>query len=145
MASLVVHGWLDPECNYGFRGGSPAHICHVANYEHHAYRFENLWAYEAIEAGVVLDRDRSEAVDLTLVTSGLRLANRSRQTELRWVLGGLVRRAITIYMTDFARVSSTTPTCGWGSWRLRRSQHGGGPGVFFRTGARYPSIILFYG
>eukprot|EP00873_Tetraselmis_striata_P036398 jgi/Tetstr1/456662/TSEL_043363.t1 len=43
---------------------------------------KNLWASVAIDAGAVLDRDRSGAGDLTLETSGLRPADRSRPSDL---------------------------------------------------------------
>eukprot|EP00873_Tetraselmis_striata_P001208 jgi/Tetstr1/421472/TSEL_012421.t1 len=68
---------------------------------------KNLWASVAIDAGVVLDRDRSGAGDLTLETSGLRPADRSRPSDL--TLAGWGGAACN-YMIDFACVSSTTPT-----------------------------------
>eukprot|EP00873_Tetraselmis_striata_P022044 jgi/Tetstr1/442308/TSEL_030449.t1 len=43
---------------------------------------KNLWASVAIDAGAVLDRDRSGAGDLTLETSGLRPVDRSRPSDL---------------------------------------------------------------
>eukprot|EP00873_Tetraselmis_striata_P028935 jgi/Tetstr1/449199/TSEL_036406.t1 len=74
---------------------------------------KNLWASVAIDdAGAVLDRDRSGAGDLTLETSGLRPADRSRPSDLAlagwgrgWGRGGACD-----YMIDFACVSSRTPT-----------------------------------
>eukprot|EP00873_Tetraselmis_striata_P038529 jgi/Tetstr1/458793/TSEL_045177.t1 len=69
---------------------------------------KNLWASVAIEAGAVLDRGRSEVGDLTLETSGLRPADRSRPSDL--TLAGWGGGACD-YMIDFACVSSTTPTC----------------------------------
>eukprot|EP00873_Tetraselmis_striata_P041488 jgi/Tetstr1/461752/TSEL_006841.t1 len=57
---------------------------------------KNLWAFVAIDAGAVLDRDRSGAGDLTLETIGLRLADRSRPSDLtlagndpRWCTPGI--------------------------------------------------------
>eukprot|EP00873_Tetraselmis_striata_P005056 jgi/Tetstr1/425320/TSEL_015770.t1 len=70
----------------------------------------NLWASVAIEAGAVLARDRSGVGDLTLETSGLRPADRSRPSDL--TLAGW-RGLACDYMIDFACVSSTTPT--WGN------------------------------
>eukprot|EP00873_Tetraselmis_striata_P015204 jgi/Tetstr1/435468/TSEL_024374.t1 len=70
---------------------------------------KNRWASVAIEAGAVLDRDHSGVGDLTLETSGLRPADRSRPSDLTvagWGGG-------CDYMTDFACVSSMTPT--WGN------------------------------
>eukprot|EP00873_Tetraselmis_striata_P011415 jgi/Tetstr1/431679/TSEL_021207.t1 len=43
---------------------------------------KNLWASVAIDAGAVLDRDRSGAGDLTLDTSGLGPTDRSRPSDL---------------------------------------------------------------
>eukprot|EP00873_Tetraselmis_striata_P004846 jgi/Tetstr1/425110/TSEL_015572.t1 len=68
---------------------------------------KNLWASVAIDAGAVLDRDRSGAGDLTLETSGLRPADRSRPSDLTLAGWG---GAACDYMIDFACVSSTTPT-----------------------------------
>eukprot|EP00873_Tetraselmis_striata_P008923 jgi/Tetstr1/429187/TSEL_019140.t1 len=68
---------------------------------------KNLWASVAIDAGAVLDRDRSGAGDLTLKTSGLRPADRSRPSDLTLAGWG---GAACDYMIDFACVSSTTPT-----------------------------------
>eukprot|EP00873_Tetraselmis_striata_P006611 jgi/Tetstr1/426875/TSEL_017089.t1 len=68
---------------------------------------KNLWASVAIDAGAVLDRDRSGAGDLTLETSGLRPADRSRPSDLTLAGWG---GASCDYMIDFACVSSTTPT-----------------------------------
>eukprot|EP00873_Tetraselmis_striata_P019414 jgi/Tetstr1/439678/TSEL_028097.t1 len=68
---------------------------------------KNLWASVAIDAGAVLDRDRSGAGDLTLETSGLRPADRSRPSDLTLAGWG---GAACDYMIDFASVSSTTPT-----------------------------------
>eukprot|EP00873_Tetraselmis_striata_P025878 jgi/Tetstr1/446142/TSEL_033740.t1 len=68
---------------------------------------KNLWASVAIDAGAVLDRDRSGAGDLTLETSGLRPADRSRPSDL--TLSGWEGPSCD-YMIDFACVSSTTPT-----------------------------------
>eukprot|EP00873_Tetraselmis_striata_P007113 jgi/Tetstr1/427377/TSEL_017541.t1 len=68
---------------------------------------KNLWASVAIDAGAVLDRDRSGAGDLTLETSGLRPADRSRPSDLTLAGWGA---AACDYMIDFACVSSTTPT-----------------------------------
>eukprot|EP00873_Tetraselmis_striata_P001538 jgi/Tetstr1/421802/TSEL_012705.t1 len=72
-----------------------------------AVRAEILWASVAIDAGAVLDRDRSGAGDLTLETSGLRPADRSRPSDLTLAGWG---GAACDYMIDFACVSSTTPT-----------------------------------
>eukprot|EP00873_Tetraselmis_striata_P040262 jgi/Tetstr1/460526/TSEL_005785.t1 len=69
---------------------------------------KNMWASVAIDAGAVLDRDRSGAGDLTLETSGLRPADRSRPSDL--TLAGCVGGAACDYMIDFACVISTTPT-----------------------------------
>eukprot|EP00873_Tetraselmis_striata_P010620 jgi/Tetstr1/430884/TSEL_020641.t1 len=71
---------------------------------------KSLWAFVAIEAGTVLDRDRSAVGDLTLETSGLRPADRSRRSDL--TLAGLGGPACD-YMIECACVSSTTPT--WGN------------------------------
>eukprot|EP00873_Tetraselmis_striata_P004820 jgi/Tetstr1/425084/TSEL_015548.t1 len=68
---------------------------------------KNLWASVAIDAGAVLDRDRSGAGDLTLETSGLRPTDRSRPSDLTLAGWG---GAACDYMIDFACVSSTTPT-----------------------------------
>eukprot|EP00873_Tetraselmis_striata_P043314 jgi/Tetstr1/463578/TSEL_008457.t1 len=68
---------------------------------------KNLWASVAIDAGAVLDRDRSGAGDLTLETSGLRPADRSQPSDLTLAGWG---GAACDYMIDFACVSSTTPT-----------------------------------
>eukprot|EP00873_Tetraselmis_striata_P018637 jgi/Tetstr1/438901/TSEL_027409.t1 len=68
---------------------------------------KNLWASVAIDAGAVLDWDRSGAGDLTLETSGLRPADRSRPSDLTLAGWG---GAACDYMIDFACVSSTTPT-----------------------------------
>eukprot|EP00873_Tetraselmis_striata_P038491 jgi/Tetstr1/458755/TSEL_045140.t1 len=75
---------------------------------------KNLWASVAIEAGAVLDRDRSGAGDLTLETSGLRPADRSLAgvgLDAGGVAGveGGGGGAACDYMIDFACVSSTTP------------------------------------
>eukprot|EP00873_Tetraselmis_striata_P023066 jgi/Tetstr1/443330/TSEL_031345.t1 len=67
---------------------------------------KNLWASVAIDAGAVLDRDRSGAGDLTLETSVLRPTDRSRPSDLTLAGGG----AACDYMIDIACVSSTTPT-----------------------------------
>eukprot|EP00873_Tetraselmis_striata_P004582 jgi/Tetstr1/424846/TSEL_015349.t1 len=75
---------------------------------------KNMWASVAIEAGAVLDRDRSGVRDLTLETSGLRPADRSRPSDL--TLAGWGRPACD-YMIDVACVSSTTPTWGNGPRR----------------------------
>eukprot|EP00873_Tetraselmis_striata_P004622 jgi/Tetstr1/424886/TSEL_015381.t1 len=69
---------------------------------------KNLWASVAIEPGAVLDRDRSGVGDLTLETSGLRPADRSRPSDLT-----LAGQAACDYMIDFACVFFTTPT--WGN------------------------------
>eukprot|EP00873_Tetraselmis_striata_P012446 jgi/Tetstr1/432710/TSEL_022077.t1 len=80
----------------------------VANYKHRMHTaLKNLWASVAIDAGAVLDRDRSGAGDLTLETSGLRPADRSRPSDLTLAGWG---GAACDYMIDFACVSSTTPT-----------------------------------
>eukprot|EP00873_Tetraselmis_striata_P009292 jgi/Tetstr1/429556/TSEL_001920.t1 len=57
---------------------------------------KNLWASVAIDAGAVLDRDRSGAGDLTLETNGMRPADRSRPSDLtlagndpRWCTPGI--------------------------------------------------------
>eukprot|EP00873_Tetraselmis_striata_P002857 jgi/Tetstr1/423121/TSEL_013890.t1 len=68
---------------------------------------KNMWASVAIDAGAVLDRDRSGAGDLTLETSGLRPADRLRPSDLTLAGWG---GAACDYMIDFACVSSTTPT-----------------------------------
>eukprot|EP00873_Tetraselmis_striata_P036421 jgi/Tetstr1/456685/TSEL_043386.t1 len=70
---------------------------------------KNLWASVAIDAGAVLDRDRSGAGDLTLETSGLRPADRSRPLDLTLAGWGA---AACDYMIDFACVSSTTHPLG---------------------------------
>eukprot|EP00873_Tetraselmis_striata_P021762 jgi/Tetstr1/442026/TSEL_030207.t1 len=73
---------------------------------------KSLWASVAIEAGAVLDRDRSGVGDLTLETSGLRPVDRSRPSDL--TLAGWGGPGVRLYMIDFACVSSsTTPT--WGN------------------------------
>eukprot|EP00873_Tetraselmis_striata_P010601 jgi/Tetstr1/430865/TSEL_002007.t1 len=69
---------------------------------------KNLWASAEIGAGAVLDRDRSGAGDLTLETSGLRPADRSRPSDL--TLAGWGGGPACDYMIDFACVSSTTST-----------------------------------
>eukprot|EP00873_Tetraselmis_striata_P008086 jgi/Tetstr1/428350/TSEL_018385.t1 len=71
---------------------------------------KNMWASVAIEAGAMLDRDRPGVGDLTLETSGLRLADRSRPSDL--TMAGW-RGPACDYMIDFASVSSTTPS--WGN------------------------------
>eukprot|EP00873_Tetraselmis_striata_P022386 jgi/Tetstr1/442650/TSEL_030744.t1 len=71
---------------------------------------KNLWASVAIEARAVLDRDRFGVGDLTLETSGLRPADRSRPSYL--TLAGWGGPACD-YMIDFACVSSTTSN--WGN------------------------------
>eukprot|EP00873_Tetraselmis_striata_P046318 jgi/Tetstr1/466582/TSEL_000990.t1 len=58
---------------------------------------KNLWASVAIDAGAVLDRDRSGAGELTIEMSGLRPADRSRPSDLtlagcndpRWCTPGI--------------------------------------------------------
>eukprot|EP00873_Tetraselmis_striata_P018750 jgi/Tetstr1/439014/TSEL_027506.t1 len=78
------------------------------NYKHRMHTaLKNLWASVAIDAGAVLDWDRSGAGDLTLETSGLRPADRSRPSDLTLAGWG---GAACDYMIDFACVSSTTPT-----------------------------------
>eukprot|EP00873_Tetraselmis_striata_P006544 jgi/Tetstr1/426808/TSEL_017023.t1 len=78
------------------------------NYKHRMHTaLKNLWASVAIDAGAVLDRDRSGAGDLTLETSGLRPADRSRPSDLTLAGWG---GAACDYIIDFACVSSTTPT-----------------------------------
>eukprot|EP00873_Tetraselmis_striata_P015901 jgi/Tetstr1/436165/TSEL_025011.t1 len=87
-------------------------ICPVANYKHRLHTaLESLWASVAIEAGAVFDRDRSGVGDLTLETSGLRPADRSRPSDL--TLAGWGGGPACEYLIDFACVSSTTPT--WGN------------------------------
>eukprot|EP00873_Tetraselmis_striata_P010669 jgi/Tetstr1/430933/TSEL_020689.t1 len=71
---------------------------------------KNMWASVAIEAGAVLDRDRSGVGDLTRETSGLRPSDRSRPSYL--TLAGW-RGPACDYIIDFACVSSTTST--WGN------------------------------
>eukprot|EP00873_Tetraselmis_striata_P046260 jgi/Tetstr1/466524/TSEL_011031.t1 len=71
---------------------------------------KNMWASVAIEAGAVLDRDRSGVGDLTLETRGLRPVDRSRPSDL--TLAGWGGPACD-YMIDFACVFSMTPT--WGN------------------------------
>eukprot|EP00873_Tetraselmis_striata_P015865 jgi/Tetstr1/436129/TSEL_024976.t1 len=68
---------------------------------------KNLWASVGMDAGAVLDRDRSGAGDLTLETSELRPSDRSRPSDLTMAGWG---GAACDYMIDFACVSSTTPT-----------------------------------
>eukprot|EP00873_Tetraselmis_striata_P022621 jgi/Tetstr1/442885/TSEL_030948.t1 len=62
---------------------------------------KNLWASVAIDAGAVLDRDRSGAGDLTLETSGLRPTDRSRPSDLTLAGWG---GAACDYMIDLLRV-----------------------------------------
>eukprot|EP00873_Tetraselmis_striata_P042591 jgi/Tetstr1/462855/TSEL_007804.t1 len=86
-------------------------ICPVANCKHRMHTAsKNMWASVAIEAGAVLDRDRSGVGDLTLETSGLRQADRSRPSDLTLAEGG----GACDYIIDFACVSSTTPPT-WGN------------------------------
>eukprot|EP00873_Tetraselmis_striata_P037067 jgi/Tetstr1/457331/TSEL_043935.t1 len=86
-----------------------AAIVQMTNYIKHRMHtaLKNLWASVAIDAGAVLDRDRSGAGDLTLETSGLRPTDRSRPSDLTLAGWG---GAACDYMIDFACVSSTTPT-----------------------------------
>eukprot|EP00873_Tetraselmis_striata_P011963 jgi/Tetstr1/432227/TSEL_021683.t1 len=86
-------------------------MCPVANYKHRTHTpVKNQRASVAIEAGAVLDRNRSGVGDLTLETGGLRPADRSRPSDL--TLAGWGPPAQD-YMIDFACVSSTSPT--WGN------------------------------
>eukprot|EP00873_Tetraselmis_striata_P019798 jgi/Tetstr1/440062/TSEL_028421.t1 len=60
-----------------------AAIVQMTNFKHRMHTaLKNLWASVAIDAGAVLDRDRSGAGDLTLETSGLRPAESSRPSDL---------------------------------------------------------------
>eukprot|EP00873_Tetraselmis_striata_P020553 jgi/Tetstr1/440817/TSEL_029124.t1 len=94
----------------------PLPICPVENYKHRMpTALKNLWASVAIEAGAVLDRDRSGVGDLTLETVGLRPADRSRPSDMMLEGGGGGEGGgpACDYMIDFACVSFTTPT--WGN------------------------------
>eukprot|EP00873_Tetraselmis_striata_P015507 jgi/Tetstr1/435771/TSEL_024664.t1 len=112
---------------------------------------KNRWASVAIEAGAVLDRDRPGVGDMTLDTIGLRLADRSRPSDL--TLAGC-EGPVCDYMIDFACVSSTTRT--WGNDPRRctpgiaateaehKQQARGGPGVF-RPSAGSSPVLPFCG
>eukprot|EP00873_Tetraselmis_striata_P020575 jgi/Tetstr1/440839/TSEL_000255.t1 len=85
-------------------------ICPVANYKHRMHTaLKNMRASVAIEAGAVLDMDRSGVNDLTLETSVLCPADRSRPPSDLTLVGWGAGPA-SDYLIDFACMSSTTPT-----------------------------------
>eukprot|EP00873_Tetraselmis_striata_P016717 jgi/Tetstr1/436981/TSEL_025753.t1 len=67
---------------------------------------KNMWESVAIDAGAVLDRDRSGAGDLTLETSGLRPADRSQPSDL--TLG--VHRYYPFVVEDRGRLGKSALT-----------------------------------
>eukprot|EP00873_Tetraselmis_striata_P011370 jgi/Tetstr1/431634/TSEL_021164.t1 len=68
---------------------------------------KNLWAFVAIEAGSVLDRDRSGVGDLTLETSGMCPADRSRPSDLT-LAGTAALHAELLLRRRYARLGSRT-------------------------------------
>eukprot|EP00873_Tetraselmis_striata_P021296 jgi/Tetstr1/441560/TSEL_029789.t1 len=99
---------------------------------------KNLWAFVAIEAGSVLDRDRSGVGDLTLETSGMRPADRSRPSDLT-LAGG--RAAVELAADCGAAVVATDSDLaaldGHRAWQAAMEE----AGVLFELGAHQPATL----